>query len=165
MRFSHRIVPVVLGVLAFVLVLGTAVAAFQDWGLEQQAQLENKSHTLFGVGQPLSQSSTADLDAAQASANPAGLITVAKDLRLRGVTAGKAAPNLDQMVLWPASQPRYIIACNEEGTAEPALQRISLSGGDATTIATGITSCDPVRATPWGTILFGEEGGSTGAMY
>jgi hypothetical protein len=80
------------------------------------------------------------------------------------VTAGKAAPNLDQMVLWPASNPQYLIACNEQGTADPALQRISLATGNATTIATGITECDPVRATPWGTVLFGEEA-SDGAMY
>jgi hypothetical protein len=164
MRFSRRMVPLTLGVLAFALVVGGALAAFDDWGLDEQTQLQNKSQPLFGLGQPLTESSTANLDAAQALANPAGLITVAKGLQVDVVSAGKAAPNLDQMVLWPASKPEYLIACNEQGTAEPALQRISLANGNASTIATGITECDPVRATPWGTILFGEEA-SDGAMY
>jgi hypothetical protein len=127
---------------------GTALAAISDWGLNRQTQLQKKSRTLFGVGHPLTQSSTVDFDAAQASADPAGLITVAKGLKVRVVSAGEATPNIDQMVLWPQADPQYLIACNEEGVAEPALQPISLTSGNATTIATGIESCDPVRA-PW----------------
>lgn len=165
MRFSLRTGAIALVILACVTVVGVALAAFEDWGLEQQTQLQNKSRPLFGVGQPLTQSLNVDLDQAQALADPAGVITVAKGLKVNVVTAGKAAPNLDQMVLWPKNDPQYIIACNEEGVSQPALQKIQLSNGDATTIATGINSCDPVRATPWGTVLFGEENGSVGAMY
>ena len=166
MRFSRRAVAYLLGVLALVLIVGgTALAAFNDWGLDQQTQLQNKSRPLFGVGQPLTESSNVDLNAAEALADPAGLITVVKGLKVGVVSAGKAAPNIDQMVLWPQASPQYLIGCNEEGVAQPALQRISLSTGNATTIATGINSCDPVRATPWGTVLFGEENGSVGAMY
>ncbi|HZO97127.1 MAG TPA: alkaline phosphatase PhoX [Gaiellaceae bacterium] len=166
MGISRRAVAYALGLFAAGLVAGgSALAGFEDWGADRQTQLQNRSQALFGVGRPLTQSSTADLDAAQAAANPAGLITVAKGLKVRVVSAGKAAPNIDQMVLWPQHDPEYLIGCNEEGSAEPALQRISLATGDATTIASGIESCDPVRATPWGTVLFGEENGSAGAMY
>jgi hypothetical protein len=168
MRYSRRIVALALGISTFVLVAGTAVAAFNDWGLDVQTQMQNKSHPLFGVGQPLTQSSTTDLTQAQALANPAGLITVAKDLKVSVVAAGpadNAGANIDQMVLWPQSNPTHIIACNEEGPTKPALQKISLATGAATTIATGLNSCDPVRVTPWGTVLFGEENGSAGAMY
>ena len=165
MRVSPRTVALALGALTFVLVVGAAVAAFDDWGLDRQTQLQNKSHPLFGVGQPLDESSNANLDAAQALADPAGLITVAKDLDVSVVSAGKAAPNIDQMVLWPQGNPQYIIACNEEGVAQPGLLKISLANGNATTIASGVNSCDPVRTTPWGTVLFGEENGTTGAMY
>jgi hypothetical protein len=161
MRLSHRAVAVGIGVLSIVLVAGTAVAAFDDWGLDVQTQTQNKSHPLFGLGQPLTQSSTADLSPAQALADPTGLITVAKGLNVSVVSSGKAAPNLDQMVLWPPSNPTHIIACNEEGTAKPALQKISLATGDANTIASGLNSCDPVRVTPWGTVLFGEETANT----
>ena len=165
MRFAFRTPVLVVGLAVLALGAGAAVAAFSDWGLEQQTQLQNKSRPLFGVGQPLTTSSNVDLDEAQALADPAALITVAKGLKVDVVTAGKAAPNLDQMVLWPQADPKFIIACNEEGVAQPALQKINLSNGDATTIATGINSCDPVRVTPWGTVLFGEENGSVGAMY
>jgi hypothetical protein len=54
------------------------------------------------------------------------------------------------------------------GTTDPGLVRIDLATGEWATIVTGTTSCDPVRLTPWGTILFGEEAGggtSGGAMY
>jgi hypothetical protein len=165
MRFSRRLIPLVVGLIAVVVVVGTALAALDDWGLDRQTQLQNKSEPLFGVGQPLTTSSTVDLTTAQALANPAGLITVAKGLKVNVVSAGKAAPNIDQMILWPKSNPQYIIGCNEEGVAQPALQTISLATGAAITIATGLSDCDPVRATPWGTVLFGEENGSVGAMY
>ena len=69
------------------------------------------------------------------------------------------------LMLWPQDHPTSLIACNEQGTSAPGLQRIDLATGTATTIVTGTTSCDPVRATPWGTVLFGEEAGSSGAMY
>ncbi len=93
---------------------------------------------------------------------------MAKGLKVNVVSAGaadNAAPNIDQMVLWPQANPTHVIACNEEGVAQPALQKISLATGAATTIATGLNSCDPVRVTPWGTVLFGEENGTNGAMY
>ena len=165
MRLSRRLIPLVVGLIALVVVVGTALAALDDWGLDRQTQLQNKSEPLFGVGQPLTKSSTTDLTTAQALANPAGLITVAKGLKVNVVSAGKAAPNIDQMILWPKSNPQYVIGCNEEGIAQPALQKISLATGAATTIASGLSDCDPVRATPWGTVLFGEENGSVGAMY
>jgi uncharacterized protein DUF839 len=166
MRLTSRLALLAVGLAALVALVGTALGAyFDDWGLDRQTQMENKSQTLFGFGQPLTASSTVNLSQAQALANPAGLVTVAKGLKAGVISAGKAAPNIDQMILWPTSNPTYIIGCNEEGTAQPTLQRISLATGVATTIATGLGECDPVRATPWGTVLFGSEGGSTGAMY
>jgi hypothetical protein len=69
------------------------------------------------------------------------------------------------MVLWPPSSPTYLITVNEQGAGEPGLQKIDLATGAATTIVTGTDDGDPVRATPWGTIVFGEEAGESGAMY
>jgi hypothetical protein len=168
MRLSRRTAVLALGMAIFALGVGVAFAGFEDWGLNVQNQLQNKSRPLFGVGQPLTESSNVDFNTAEALADPAGLITVAKGLKVSVVAAGpedNAGSNIDQMVLWPKANPQFIIACNEQGTAQPALQKISLANGNATTIASGITSCDPVRTTPWGTVLFGEEGGTTGAMY
>src|SRR6185295_15286434 len=48
------------------------------------------------------------------------------------------------------------------------VQRIDLSqppNANATTIVTGLVSCDPVRRTPWGTIIVAEEAGATGGLY
>jgi hypothetical protein len=67
------------------------------------------------------------------------------------------------MTPWPNSvSPTHLIACNEEGTTQPGVQRIRLSDGFAETILTGTSSCDPVRATPWGTVIVGEENGTDG---
>src|SRR5262245_53350873 len=99
MRRTRRTAAAALGLLTFVLVASAAVAAFDDWGLEQQAQLENKSHPLFGVGQPLTASSAASLTKAQALANPTSLVTLAKGLEASVVAAGPdddVGPNADQ---------------------------------------------------------------------
>jgi len=168
MRMSFRVVPLAVGVVALVVLTGAALGAFfDDWGLDRQTQMENKSQTLFGVGQPLTASSTASISKAQALADPAGLVTLAKGLQASVVAAGPeddVGPNADQMVLWPPSNPTHIILVNEEGSSEPGLQKVDLATGEATTILTGIDDNDPVRVTPWGTIVFGEEA-SDGAMY
>jgi hypothetical protein len=156
-------------VVAAVLVLvgaGAVTAAVSiDFGQQNREQLGQRAEQLFGVNNPLEASSTADLNQAQALANPAGLVTLANGLTANVVTSGNAGANLDQMVLWPQSSPTYIISINEEGPGSPGLQKINLATGVATTIVSGTDSGDPVRVTPWGTILFGEEAGDTGAMY
>jgi len=144
---------------------GVATASFLDFGQQTERELADHANQLFGVKKPIQASSTVDLGEAQALADPAALATVAKGLDVDVVSAGNAAPNLDQMVLWPASHPTHIITINEEGPTEPSLQKINLKTGVATTIVTGTDSGDPIRITPWGTILFGEEAGDTGAMY
>ena len=162
MRSSSRVA--IVGALASLVLVGSAYAG-ADQGQQQQSSLAHESNDLFGVKKPIAASSTVDYTAAQALADPAGLLTVAKGLKVNVISSGVAGANIDQMALWPASLPTHLIACNEEGTASPALQKIALATGAATTIATGLTSCDPVRATPWGTVIFGEEGGASGAMY
>jgi len=74
---------------------------------------------------------------AQALADPAGLLTVARGLRVSVVSAGKAPPNIDQMVRWPQVDPAFILACNEQGTGAPGLVKISLATGDSTTSPAG----------------------------
>ena len=64
MRFSRRALSITFGLLVVALVVGGALAAFEDWGLDVQTQLQNKSHPLFGVGNPLTKSSTVDFSPA-----------------------------------------------------------------------------------------------------
>jgi len=150
--------PVAGGVLGVVSV-GIVLAA-SGFGAERDATLAARSHELFGVGKPLTASSTISITAAEAQADPTALVTLADGLHARVVTAGVAAPNLDQMALWPDDEhPTHLISINEQGATAPSLQRISLVNGSVETILTGTSSGDPVRRTPWGTILFGEEAG------
>jgi Alkaline phosphatase PhoX len=168
MRMRKPKLWVAVGAVLLLAIAGAATAAVMadgDFGQQTHDQLANQANLLFGVGKPIEASSTVDLTQAQALANPSALVTMAKGLDVKVVTAGKAAPVLDQMVLWPQSSPSYIIAINEEGPGEPGLQKINLATGAATTIVSGTDSGDPVRVTPWGTVLFGEEAGDTGGMY
>ncbi|MFN8633951.1 MAG: DUF839 domain-containing protein [Chloroflexota bacterium] len=149
--------------------LTTTVLAAQDFGQFVQSQLAAHGQEQFGVNRPLERSSPNQVTAAQATADPTTLFTLAGGLRARVVSRGVAAPNIDQMALWPDDRnPTHLIACNEQGTGDPGLQRIEIATGAAETIVTGTTECDPVRKTPWGTILFGEEAGggaNGGALY
>ena len=130
-----------------------------NFGLFRDEQLDAHSIQLFGIVEPVETSSTASVGATTADADPTSLVTLAKGLSARVVTAdAKAGPNIDMMALWPNDQnPTYLIACNEGDTTEPGLQRIRLLDGQVERILTGTESCDPVRRTAWGTIVFGEE--------
>lgn len=151
---------------AILLAAGYAAGAGPfDFGVSRDQQMAGQSGPLFGVGQPVARSSTNQITAAQAKADPTRLATLAKGLTARVVTTQGPAVD-DQISLWPNStNPTYLIACNEDGTSQPGLVRIELATGKVSTIVTGTSSCDPTRRTPWGTILFGEENGQTGRLY
>ena len=84
------------------------------------------------------------------------------------LVSSTVASAADQIALWPDDDhPTHLFVCDEE-TSNPAVQRVDLSrpaNANATTIVTGLTSCDPVRRTPWGTIIVAEEAGATGGFY
>lgn len=146
---------------ALSVVLAGAVAAYAG---QDDPDRNPPAVRAFGVVAGLDESSTQDIDAATATANPLALATLAKGLSARVVTSGTAASNLDMMALWPAEDPQFLLACNEQGTTAPGVQRIDLRTGAAVTIVTGTTSCDPLHVTPWGTVIFGEEA-TTGHVY
>ena len=141
---------------------GRTLAATIDFGAWVQDQLQAQSAELFGF------------EALQKSASgpytgPDNLkaIQVANGL-LVSLVSSSVASATDQIAFWPDDQhPRYLFVCDEETTV-PAVQRVDLTmppGSNATTIVTGLDSCDPVRRTPWGTILVGEEAGLLGGLY
>jgi secreted PhoX family phosphatase len=144
---------------------GTASAA--DFGHAVETLAKVAAPLLFGTHGTLDKSSTKSLTADEANANPARLVTVASGLHVSVVSAHPAlGPNIDMRVLWPKDHPTHLIACNEQGAAQVGVQRISLATGvPETIIASGLTSCDPVRATPWGTITVGEENGANGRTF
>jgi len=137
-----------------------------DFGTWRDAQLRIGAGRLFGVHGPLKASSTESVEANTAEADPASLVTLARGLHARVVSnAPNLGANADMIALWPNDHhPSHLIACNEQGPSDPGVQRVRLSDGLVETILTGTSACDPVRRTPWGTILVGEEAGSSGQL-
>ena len=140
--------------------VGTAAATFLDFGVFRDRALGRGSWLLYGVRGSISASSTGSATPDEAAADARSLALFAKGLKVRVVTQGAAAPNLDMLALWPdAMHPTTLIACNEQDVGDPGLQAIDLMTGAVTTLLTGTTARDPAHVTPWGTILFGEEAG------
>ena len=136
-----------------------------DFGLWRDHALRAFSGRLFGVVGPVAASSTRSIDAADgATPIPTALVTVAHRACARA--SSRRAPNAGR-------QHRHDGALAERPdtrlTSSPATRRgrptrvSSASGssdGMVETILTGTSSCDPVRRTPWGTIIVGEEVGT-----
>ena len=125
-----------------------------DFGLRVQRELNEHAEKLFGT-ESLSRSALGPFtgtDSTQA-------ITVARGLRVSLVSSA-VHPSTDQIVLWPDDRhPTHLFVC-DESSSNPAVQRVDLSqppASNASTILTGIVSCDPIRRTPWGSITVAEE--------
>jgi secreted PhoX family phosphatase len=134
-----------------------------DFGAFVAQQLSDHAEQLFGFSHPLEKSALGPYDAADSTK----AIEVADGLHVSLVSSGVASA-ADQIAFWPNNDhPTHVFVCDEE-TSVPAVQRIDLSlpaNANTTTIVTGLTACDPVRRTAWGTILVGEEAGATGGVY
>jgi secreted PhoX family phosphatase len=134
-----------------------------DFGTFVESQLSEHSEQLFGITHPLEQSALGPYD------GPDNLqaIELAPGLHASVVSSSVASAS-DQIAMWPDNDhPTFLFVCDEE-TSIPAVQRVDLSKpatSNATTIVTGLSSCDPVRRTPWGTIIVAEEAGATGGLY
>src|SRR5262245_50343734 len=120
--------------------LATSVAGWGwrdfDFGLFRDNQLEAHSEQLFGVRRGVEASSTESIGGVLAEQDPTKLVTLAKGLHARVLSARPGlGANIDMMAFWPnASNPKYLIACNEQGTTDPGVQRIRLSDGAVETI-------------------------------
>jgi uncharacterized protein DUF839 len=134
-----------------------------DFGLFIADQLRAHAEQLFGFTHPLRESAVGPYN----GADNTKAIEVAQGLTVSLVSSSTASA-ADQIALWPDDDnPTHLFVCDEE-TSTPAVQRIDLSappGSNAATIVTGLLSCDPVRRTPWGTIVVGEEHGADGGLY
>ncbi len=136
-----------------------------DFGTLRDRLLHKYSGKLFGVKGALKASSTQSVNKATAEANPVSLVTLARSLHAHVVASSQAlGPNIDMMALWPNENPTHLIVCNEQGPNQAGLQRVRLSDGQVETILSGTKSCDPAHATPWGTIVLGEEAGNSGSL-
>jgi secreted PhoX family phosphatase len=134
-----------------------------DFGTFVESQLKDHSEQLFGFKHPLDESALGPYD----GTDNLQAIKVAQGLHVSLVSSSVASA-ADQIAFWPNDDnPQFLFVCDEE-TSDPAVQRVDLSKGpsnNATTIVKGLSSCDPVRRTPWGTIIVAEEAGATGGFY
>ena len=134
-----------------------------DFGAFVADQLGAKAEQLFGFIHPLDESALGPYD----GSDNLQAIQVAPGLQVSLVSSAVASA-ADQIAFWPDDEnPTHVFVCDEE-TTNPAVQRVDLSapaGSNATTIVTGLHSCDPVRRTPWGTIVVAEENGQAGGLY
>jgi hypothetical protein len=72
----------------------------------------------------------------------------------------------NQIALWPdQAHPTHLFVCMEHyfsgnNPNQISVQRITMngtSGERVDTIVKGLSACDPIRRTGWGTLLLGEE--------
>ena len=134
----------------------------EDFGQQVEQLLNAKANSLFGLNGTLNESSTTQVSGADAEADPRKLVTLAHGLTAHVVSKDPAlGGNVDQIALWPSdTKPTHLIFCNEEGTGAPGIQRVTIATGEVETILTGLTRCDPLRRTAWGTVFAAEENGS-----
>src|SRR5262245_10710003 len=71
-----------------------------SFGEQRDRELGNMSKPLFGVGDPVDESSAAQITQADAQADPTRLATLAEGLKARVVTTQGPAVD-DQISLWP----------------------------------------------------------------
>src|SRR5262245_55611388 len=133
-----------------------------DFGSFVHQQLRDHSMELLRLRHPVDESAIGPFDGPSVDA-----LDLAPGLKATLISSSVEAA-ADQIAMWPDdSHPTHLFVCDEE-TTNPAVQRVDLSkpaGSNATTIVIGLTSCDPVRRTPWGTILVAEEAGANGGLY
>ena len=162
------------GALAAALAASLCVPALadddNDFGLKVEQLLKAQSEKLFGVEKPLDNSAAPTVGPYRTQLQTAyNQVLVAHGLKVEYLTRA-AANSTDMMAFYPALNPTYLISCIEGGRQflidggtpgvydagdklNPSVQRINLQTGAVETILRGMSSCDGIRTTAWGTVL------------
>jgi hypothetical protein len=141
-----------------------------DFGLRVERILNLASSELFGIDRPVVASALGPF----ADPDNRGAVIVAAGLRV-GVVSNVTDPQADMIALWPNDEhPSHLFVCVESffsqnsNPGQASVQRVTLNAdpnSNVETIVKGISSCDPIRRTPWGTLVVGEESGANGGLY
>lgn len=154
-----------LSIAALLLAVSFSSALAKDFGVERDQMLASQSMALFGIEAPLAEGAAPSAEEGYRTLDQSVTdeLAAAPGLKLEFLTRN-VADSLDMMAFWPAQNPTHIIGCIEgdreeiaPGKFNPSVQSISLSDGTVTTLMRGMTSCDGIRTTPWGTIVATEE--------
>ena len=182
MKHKPSLVPCVLAAAMATACAPLAVQADDhgDFGLKVEHLLKAQSEKLFGVQIPLAASAPSTVGTYRTASQTAyDQVLVAHGLKVEYLTR-EAANKTDMMAFYPAHNPTHLIACVEGGREflidggtpgiydageklNPSVQRIDLNSGAVETILRGMSACDGIRTTPWGTILATEERSDGGA--
>ena len=149
---------------------------FWDFGKSAEAILKSSSMSLFGFIAPLTNSAPKSVANFRTLTQPAqAQVLLAKGLTATYVTRS-VANSADMLAFWPNdAAPTHLIFCieggretigtNSDGSAKlnPSVQAVAISNGEVQTILRGMSGCDGIRRTPWGTILATEEEDDGGA--
>jgi hypothetical protein len=150
-----------------------------DFGQFAEARLKTAALPLMGVLRPLDASAPATEGPFRTAEQGAGdQVSLAKGLTARYLTRN-AANSTDMLAFYPAAAPTHLSTCVEGGRQElagdglpgyaagdkfnPSVQRIELATGKVETVLRGMSSCDGIRTTPWGSVLVTEETSDGGA--
>ena len=153
--------------------LSAGAAQAADFGVHTEHLLKAHSNQLFGIDKPLGESAPETTAPTRALNQKASAqLLVAKGLKVDFLTRN-AANNTDMMVFWPsADNPTHLFTAVEvfapattaDGKPQPFVQRLNLKTGQVDVVLRGGLGGDPIRLTPWGTLIVGEET-ATGAAY
>ena len=140
-----------------------------NFGADRDAMLHANANEYFGFSNPKTSSASTQVDR-NTTAAADEVIELAGGLTATFLTRD-AANTTDQMAFWPAENPTHLITCIE-GSAQvidggsklnPSVQAIDLLTGNVETLVRGMSGCDGIRTTPWGTVLATEEKSDGGA--
>ena len=148
---------------------GTNYSITKDFGKEKEDELYIKSQEYFGFDGAKKYGYTSNVmrkDVASAE----DTIDLADGLTASFLTR-EAANKADLFNFYPTENPTHLISCIEggietltNGKLNPSVQSWNLNTGEVTTILRGMSRCDGLRVTPWGTVLATEET-TDGAAY
>jgi hypothetical protein len=146
-----------------------------DFSRTRDGLLKTLSLPLFGVLRPLEAPAPETDGQYRLADQPASAqVRLAPGLRAHYLTRN-AGDATDMMVLFPTQGPTHLVTCVEgdrevigtlpDGSDKynPSVQRVRLRDGSVETILRGMSACDGIRATDWGTVLVTEERSDGGA--
>ena len=133
----------------------------RDFGMMVQDLLHAQSDRLFGIQKPLERAADEGDYVPRELASADQRVLLAKGLKAEYVTRNLATSG-DFIAFWPSAENySHLIICIEQGRAaegrNAGVQRVDAKTGAVETIVYGMSRCDGIRTTDWGTVLATEE--------
>jgi len=145
-----------------------------DFGADVEKLLQAKAKKLFGVIKPLAEPAGVSDYVPREDADADERILLAHGLKAEYVARNVSVLG-DMISFWPDDKHyTHLMVCIEQGRSgttpggngglNAAIQRVDVNTGSVETILHGMSRCDGIRTTAWGTVLATEEA-SDGHAY